>query len=206
MPLIRKPPSPPPTGVDPPADPFAGIAAADAADRWAAARALADHPAGVLALADALSRETDVRVREAIFAGLSRAATRQSAEAVLPCLRSDDASLRTGALDALRAMPMAALPLLPQLLIDPDPDVRLLTCEVVRALPPADACALLVALLDRETEVNVCAAAVEVLSEAGDASALPALRRCAERFADAPFLGFAIKVAAQRLQASAPRA
>ena len=62
----------------------------------------------VAVLAAALSRESDPRVREAIFTGLARIATAESAAAVLPYLRSDDAGLRTAALDALRAMPQAA--------------------------------------------------------------------------------------------------
>ena len=205
MPLIRKTPPPGPPGPPAETDPFAGLRATSADARWTAARALDDRPGGVAALASALSGENDARVREVIFASLARAATGESAEAVLPSLRSDDAGRRTGALDALRAMPAAAAPLLPQLLADPDPDVRLLTCEVVRALPPAEASALLGALLDREPLVNVCAAAVDVLAEAGDASVLPVLGRCAERFPNETFLGFAIKVAAQRLQPRTPR-
>jgi len=50
--------------------------------------------------------------------------------------------------------------------------------------------------------VNVCAGAVDVLAEAGDASALPALGRCAARFPGEIFLGFAIRVATQRLQSN----
>ena len=74
-------------------------------------------------LASALSRESDPRVREAIFTGLARIATAESAAAVVPYLRSDDASLRTGAIDALRAMPRLRAAHLPLLLADPDADV-----------------------------------------------------------------------------------
>ena len=126
----------------------------------------------------------------------------------MPCLRSDDASLRTGALDALRAMPRRAVaPHLPRLLADPDADVRLLSCELVRDLPAErgqrGCCAI---CSTRETETNVCAAAVEVLAEIGGPEALPALARCAERFADDPFLAFAIKVATDRIGAQPPTA
>jgi hypothetical protein len=41
---------------------------------------------------------------------------------------------------------------------------------------------------------------VEALGEIGNAKALPALSNCAERFPDDPFLGFAIKVVADRLR------
>lgn len=168
--------------------------------RWTAARALAATPDSVPALAQALTAESDARVREAIFTGLARIATPDSAAAVLPYLRSDDATFRTGALDALRAMPEAAKPHLETLLGDPDADVRLLACEIVRNLDGAEATRLLCKLLDTERETNVCASAVDVLAEIGNADALPHLTRCADRFKDDPFLGFSIKVAADRLR------
>ncbi len=123
----------------------------------------------------------------------------QSAAVAAPYLRSDDAEVRTGALDALRAMPQAARPELPALLEDHDPDVRLLACEIVRALPGPDALRLLGALLERESDANVCAAAVDVVAEIGDATILPTLARCAERFSGEPFLVFAVKVASDRI-------
>jgi hypothetical protein len=58
---------------------------------------------------------------------------------------------------------------------------------------------MLCALLENETEKNVCAAAVEVLAEVGNAEALGSLARCAERFADDPFLVFSIKMAIDRI-------
>jgi hypothetical protein len=204
MPLVRRDIAAAPGGSPPRGDPFADLSAPTAEARWAAARALHGRPGAVAALADALLREPDRRVREAIFASLSREATRESAEAVLPSLRSDDAELRTGGLDALRAMPAAAAMVLPALLGDPDSDVRLLSCELARVLSPAQASMLLARVLEREAEVNVCAAAVEVLAEAGDASVLPALARCARRFAHEPFLAFAVSVTSRRI-AQSPR-
>jgi HEAT repeat protein len=150
-------------------------------------------------LVAALPGETDARVREAILTGLARIATPESAAAVVPYLGSDDAGLRTGAIDALRAMPAACRPHLPRLLADPDADVRLLSCELTRDLPEGDANRLLCDLLESETEKNVCAAAVEVLAEIGRPEALPVLKTCAERFAGDPFLVFSIKVATDRI-------
>jgi len=128
---------------------------------------------------EALLLEKDSRVREAIFTSLVRMATPQSALTILPHLRSDDATLRTGALDALRMMPEATQPHLKALLGDPDADVRLLACDLVRAQSPADATQMLTALLETEPEPNVCAAAVDVLAEVCEPAApLPlALRR-----------------------------
>lgn len=208
MPLIRKPSSAAPPHLPPGEPPLAEPSTTDRVDllttgnadqRWAAARAAATNPDSVAILAAALATESDARVREAIFTSLSRIATSESAAAVLPHLRSEDAGVRTGAIDALKAMPGAYSRHLPSLLADPDPDVRLLSCELARGLPSAEASRMLCALIDVEREKNVCAAAVEVLAEIGDAAALDSLTRCAARFADDPFLAFSIKVAAGRI-------
>lgn len=199
MPLIRKDTTEPTAPRHGATDLVAALKSDSADARWSAARGLAASPEGVDALSDALRVETDPRVREAMFTSLARLATPRAAAVAAPYLRSDDAEVRTGALDALRAMPRAARSELPALLEDDDADVRLLACEIVRGLPSADALGLLGALLDRETEVNVCAAAVEVVAEIGDPTILPALARCAERFKGEPFLVFAIKVASDRI-------
>jgi len=193
MPLIRK--SPDTAARADPAD----LSSTSADARWTAARDAADRPDSVAALAAALSRESDGRVREAIFTALTRIATEDSVAAVLPYIRSNDAGLRTGALDALRAMPGLTRPHLPQLLADPDGDVRLLSCDLARAMGGAEMSQILCRLIESETETNVCAAAVEALAEIGDADALPSLTRCAARFPDDPFLAFAIQAAADRL-------
>lgn len=168
-------------------------------ERWAAARAACD-PAAIPSLAEALAHERDARVREAIFTALARIATPESARIVLPYLRVDDANTRTGAMDALRAMQDASRAYLPGLLTDQDPDVRLLACDLVRDLGGADGSRWLCALIETEPKANVCAAAVEALGAIADAAAAPALSRCAQRFPDDPFLGFAIKVVADRLR------
>ena len=151
----------------------------------------------------ALATEADERVREAIFTSLARIDGPESLEVVLPCLRSDDANLRTGALDALRLMCASAASRLESLLHDPDTDVRILACDLARDMAPDVATALLSAVIEADPEVNVCAAAVDVLAEVGGAGALPSLARCAERFPDQPFLAFAVRVASERIGVSA---
>jgi HEAT repeat protein len=202
MPLVRRPPSATETSA-PDGRKLAEIFAAGSDDeRWAAARDAAESPDGVALLADALSKERIPRVREAIFTGLAKIGTSDGAAVALPYLRSDDAAERTGALDALRAMPTAAAEHLPQLLNDTDPDVRLLACEIARVLPAGDASRALGELLEHETNSNVCSAAVDVLAETGNVASLPILARCAARFPDDPFLTFAVKVASDRIGSS----
>ena len=204
MPLVRK-------GGDAPVRPSdGGASAADKLlsgtddERWAAARALSGQPGAVAALGGALRSETDARVREAILTGLARVGTPESAEAIIPLIRSDDAGLRTGAIDALRAMPRALSAHLGGLLSDPDADVRLLACDLARELPAPEATRLLCDLLVRDPEANVCAAAVEVLTECGTPEALPALAACAERFPDVPFLVFSLRIVGDRIRAQTP--
>lgn len=199
MPLIRKEPSAP--GVLRPA--LLSLESASPDERWAAARTARDS-AAIPALGEALAREGDARVREAIFTSLAQIATPESARTLLPYLRVDDANTRTGAMDALRAMQDACRPYLPELLADPDPDVRLLACDLVRDAGGPDGPRWLCALIETEPEVNVCAAAVEALGEIADAAAAPSLTRCAERFPDDPFLVFAIRVVADRLRGVPP--
>ena len=196
MPLIRN------NGGGPPAqdqDARALLSGGTVDERWRAARALAGLPGEVEALGKALSQETDARVREAIFTSLISSSTAESIEAILPHLRSDDANLRTGALDALRAMPAAARPYLPALLADEHPDVRLLSCEIARALSSAQATPLLCDLLDREAEANVCAAAIDVLADIGTPAECAALTACSKRFPNEVFLNFSIKTAMERI-------
>ena len=196
MPLIRKTSDQTPA-VGEPGE--ADLRSSSVEVRWTAARAAADRPNSVSALAQALGCETDMRVREAIFTALARLATPESVAAVLPYLRSDDASLRTGSMDVLRAVPTLLRTRIADLLADPDDDVRLLSCELARALDAPEAQTLLLSLIETDRAPNVCAAAIEVLSEIGDVTARPVLARCAARFPDDPFLGFAVKVAVERL-------
>jgi HEAT repeat protein len=155
-------------------------------------------------LGRALLAEPDERVRRAMFTSLSRLGTPASVQAVIPHLRSDDAYLRTGALDALRVMAPHALDHLPNLLHDDDADVRLLACEIARALPGGEATRLLCELIETERDPNVCAGAIDVLAEVGDPDALPALAQCGRRFPEHPFLSFAVKVATNRIGSQGP--
>jgi hypothetical protein len=205
MPLIRKPRQPSSRSRPGSAEILHGLVSSNPDERWAAARAAAENPDLAAELAAALPTETDSRVCEAMFTSLARMDTSVIARHILPLLRSTDAALRTGALDALRSSLAAVSELLPQLLRDRDIDVRILSCELARSLPGAEATRQLCALLRDEREVNVCAAAIEVLAEVGDPEALPILAQCEQRFAEVPFLCFAIQVATERLTSQSAR-
>jgi HEAT repeat protein len=205
MPLVRKPANH--TAAEKPEgdDVLKSLSSPDPERRWAAARNAATLVGADVALGAALRSEPDVRVREAMLTGLARIGTPQAIESIVALLRSDDANLRTGALDALRIMVAQVPELLPRLLSDPDVDVRILCCELARSLESRAAAKLMCNVLDKEAEANVCAAAVDVLAEVGSVEALPSLQNCASRFRESPFLAFAIKVVIDRLSSdSAP--
>jgi len=172
-------------------------------ERWNAARSLGTDAAAASALGDALRLENHERVREAIFTSLATLNSQTSVAAVLPYLRSDDALIRTGALDALRAMPQAAAGHVANLLRDIDPDVRILACELARDAPSRDMAKALTELLDADHLVNVCAAAIDALADIGTAADIPTLQHCLARFPNEPFLAFSVKVATARLMSSA---
>jgi HEAT repeat protein len=199
MPLIRKPVDSSRAEAAAPVDVLRALVNGTQEERWSAARAAADVPGGVDALESALRSEADSRVREAMFTSLARIGSPASVDALVRFLRSDEASLRTGALDALRMLHDVVREHLPGLMNDPDIDVRVLSCEVVRGFPSGEATQLLCDLLRREREPNVSAAAIDVLAEVGTAAALPVLVECETRFRDTPFLAFAIKVAKARI-------
>ena len=177
----------------------AALDSPDADSRWTAARALTGQADAVPALAAALSREPVSRVREAMMTALIRIGNAASIEVILPYLRSQDASVRAAAIEALQALPDAIAPFMTRLLNDGDSDVRLLATELARNMEAAEATRLLCELIEREHHPNVCAAAIDVLTEVGTPEALPTLQRCAVRFAATPFLPFAVSVAMSRI-------
>jgi HEAT repeat protein len=199
MPLIRKPVDPHRAKSVTHGDVLKELVSGNQEERWSAARAAVNVPGASDALAAALRTEADPRVREAMFTSLARIGSAQSVQELVGFLRADNASLRTGALDALRMAHEVVRDQLPSLINDADGDVRVLSCEVVRGLSPAEATRMLCELLQSEQEPNVCAAAIDVLAEVGDASALAVLAQCENRFGDTPFLAFAIKVATARI-------
>jgi HEAT repeat protein len=201
MPFIKRAPTTPTADADAEglASDVVALSSHDDEVRWRAARALGGRAEFVAQLAAALSVEQVPRVREAMMTALMRVGDAASIETLLPYLRSQDAGLRATALEALQALPEAVLPFLPTLLADNDSDVRVLATELARNMPAPGATRILCELIENEEHPNVCAAAIEVLAEVGTREALPALKLCAERFSNTPFVSFAVSVAIARI-------
>ena len=169
--------------------------------RRRAARDLASHADAALLLGERLGVETEPSVREALFTALTMYPSEAAARTLLALLRTEDARLRNGAIEALAAMPAAVGPHITSLLRDPDSDVRIFTVNLLIDLRHARVAQWLLQVLQEETHVNVVAAAIEVLAEVGTVAELPALRGARERFADDVFIGFATDIAIERIEA-----
>jgi hypothetical protein len=210
MPLVRKshdtalrlvPP------VAPPAEPtlleerLAHLAGPDITARRRAARELMDCPAAAGALAACLAVEAEPSVRDTLFDSLIEIGGAPVAALVAPLIRSDDAGLRGGAIEALKRLGLDAVAAVDALLDDDDADLRLLVIEVTRGWPAGLATPRLARIIAHDPHVNVCGAAVEVASENGTADLLPSLAAARLRFAGEPFLVFALDIAAERIRA-----
>jgi HEAT repeat protein len=204
MPLVRKPaaaPLPPSPQTE---SALSDLTAGDPDKRREAAKLAGSLPEGIAAIGNAVKLEGNARVRATMFTELARHPSSESVEILLALLRSDDAHLRTGALDAVRATEGRWKPYLPALLQDTDADVRVLACDLARHLPDDEASRLLYELLAIEREANVCASAIEVLADVGNANTLPILAKCAERFPDVEFLQYSITTTRERILSQAP--
>lgn len=169
--------------------------------RWAA-RDLAVYPEATEVLGRALAREGNGSVREALFTSLCTLGGTAAVDVLLPLLRSEDAALRNGAIESLAHLPEAAGQRIDALLHDPDADVRIFTVNLLGSLRHARVGPWLNQVLEKDTAINVVAAAVEVITEMGGNEHLPGLEVARKRFASDAFMGFAIDLARTRIEAS----
>ena len=198
MALIRPP--------QPPASPAAcaqswaeQLVQGSAAERRAAARALGEQPGNSTLLLQQLNEECDSSVIEALITALALQADEPAVLALLDCLRSEDAMLRNEAVVALKSAGRQHPQLLLSALHDSDPDVRILTVNILESLQLPQVESWLIELISHDSQINVCACAIDLLCEVASEQALPALLQCRERFAGEDYLVFAIDIALRRL-------
>ena len=179
---------------------LADLAAEQPSVRRAAVRALAHYPETVMDLCDRLDVEASPSVRAVLFTTLIQLQSPAVAARLADFLRSDDVPLRNAAIEALQEMPDAVAPLFEHLLADDDSDVRIFTVNILATLRHARASEWLMGVIRDDPHVNVCAAAVDGLTEVGGPEALPDLEDLRGRFAGNAFMEFAIDAAVRRIQ------
>lgn len=169
--------------------------------RWAV-RDLANYKQASSPLAARLKIENDNHVRTAILDALSKFSDDISISALVDCLRSDEASLRNEAIEVLKSEPEKVAPIIDNLLNDADSDVRIFAVNILESLRHQDVEKWLISVIKNDEHLNVCATAVDLLSEVGTENAVNALENLKIRFADEPYICFTVDLALQRIQQS----
>jgi HEAT repeat protein len=166
--------------------------------RWAA-RDLVDCPDSSAALVEQLQREEDRSVREIILTTLTQLGDEEAVAGLVNCLRSEDASLRNEAIEAMKLLPDEVAPIMGILLKDPDPDVRIFAVNVLESLRHEQVEGWLKEVIEHDLHVNVCATAVDLLGEVGSSFSREALENLKLRFRNEPFISFAADLALKRI-------
>ena len=168
------------------------------ARRWAA-RDLAPFTEAVPALVKRLRIETDTTVREAIFMTLTELGDANIVQSLIKCLHSEEVERRNAAIEVMKHLPDAVAPFIPGLLVDPAPNVRILAVSVLESLRHPDVEKWLIEVISEDSQVNVCATAVDILAEVGTEAAITQLEALKRRFPDEPYILFAADLALQRI-------
>jgi HEAT repeat protein len=177
----------------------AGLEDADPAARRCAARALVHSKNGARTLLSRLRREEDLAVREVILASLVRICDPSVVGGLVVCLRTGNASLCSEIIEAMKQMSSEVGPIMRALLADPDPDIRIFAVNILESLRHPDVETWLIEVIESDKHVNVCATAVDLLSEVGTNVAVEPIIRLKARFDSSPYIKFAADVALQRI-------
>ncbi|MFO1368085.1 MAG: HEAT repeat domain-containing protein [Marinagarivorans sp.] len=167
--------------------------------RRRAAHAAVKCPGVSTALVAQLNTEIDPAVREALLSSLTHIADDNAITGLANCLRSEDTALRNETIDAMKSLNEVAAPVIRQLLKDIDPDVRIFAVNILESLKHPEVEHWLIEVISTDPHINVCATAVDLLGEVGTEQARAALEQLALRFAQEPYIQFAIRVALRRL-------
>ncbi|QTE29355.1 HEAT repeat domain-containing protein [Pengzhenrongella sicca] len=165
----------------------------------------ADPAAAVPALLARVGEETDPTVRDAVLTVLAGHDDLTVARSLVAHLTSEDAGLRTAVVGALSSMPGSVPHLLPALVVDPDPDVRILTAMLLADLEPPVAVAWLVEMILSDDHPNVVGTAIDSLQPYFGSEHIGLLEATRDRFRRDPFLRFVIDTALARLNGGGNR-
>jgi len=168
------------------------------ARRWAA-RDLTDCPGASAALVGRLSREPDPSVRDVIFTTLTALGDDPAVAGLVECLNSEDAALRNEAIEAMKQLPEKVAPIMRGLLLNPDQDVRIFAVNILESLRHPDVEFWLIGVIESDPDLNVCGTAVDLLGEVGSEASREPLVRLKKRFADQPYIQFAVDLALTRI-------
>jgi len=168
------------------------------ARRWAA-RDLSYFPEASAALVGRLRLEQEPSVRGVIFTTLTRLGGPVAVAGLTACLRTDDAALRNEAIEAMKSLPDEMAPIVQKLLVDPDSDVRIFAVNILEALNHPATESWLIDVIDRDSQVNVCSAALDLLAEVGTRASVESVTRLKNHFGGEPYIQFSAALVLKRL-------
>jgi HEAT repeat protein len=178
------------------------ITQGSADDRRWAARDLIHCPDAASTLLAQLRVETLLSVREVILTTLIRLGDPNAILGLSEFLRSEDAALRNEALEAMKQLPDSVATIMRDLLLDDDADVRIFAVNIMESLRHPEVEAWLIQVISNDQHINVCATALDLLSEVGTDAALDAVKQVNRRFPNEPYIQFAADLAIKRIQES----
>jgi HEAT repeat protein len=147
------------------------------------------------ALLDRIAAESEPAVRDAMLTTLAAHDVAEVAAGLSAHLGSDDPGLRTAAAEALATMPVSVPAIVPQLLQDPDHDVRVLTAMILADLPHPRSQTWLAQMIRHDPHPNVVAAAIDALLPSLGPEHHDLLEQAVRRFPADPFLRFVVEAA-----------
>jgi HEAT repeat protein len=148
--------------------------------REGAFRAGEDNCVEAVGLLAELLQTNHLGVQEAADSSLRKIGGRETVQAVLPLLRSEEAPVRNLSMDILREVGSQDMPSLVALIHDNDPDIRIFMADILGSTDNLLAVEPLCEALLRDPEVNVRYQAAVSLGELGMAEAAQCLNKAME--------------------------
>jgi HEAT repeat protein len=173
---------------------------ADPAVRRWAARDLLGFRQATTALVARLQLENDRSVREVILTSLTRLGDDIAVAGLVGWLRSEDVQMRNEAIEAMKSLPDEVAPIMGNLLIDEDSDVRIMAVNILESLLHPKVEQWLIEVIENDPVVNVCGTAVDLLGEVGSQASHDSLERLLKRFPTEPYIQFAANLALKRIE------
>lgn len=168
------------------------------ARRWAA-RDLALFKEASRVLLDRLAIENDLSVRESILSSLLAIKDEVAVRGLIELLKSEDALLRNEVIEILKEMPEEVAPYMKEFLSSVDPDIRIFAINIMESLRHPKVLEWLKEVLENDTNVNVCATALDLITEIGTEEFIPGIEKVKERFKEEPYVQFVADLALRRI-------
>ena len=167
--------------------------------RWAV-RDLVEMPNASSVLVERLEHENNASVRTGILNALAQLRDTISLNGLIECLRSEDAALRNESIEILKELPDEVGAIIETLLKDSDSDVRIFAVNILESLRHENVEQWLISVIEKDSHVNVCSTALDLLSEVGSEQAIPAIKKLKARFPDEPYVCFSADLALKRIE------